>query len=117
MSETISITFEFKIGDVVYYKMSNHDHGSRPVQMIVYEQLAQTCHADTQRLYRVSSVKEWIPEILLSLKEPAMRIRSDESIAEEARMCAIETSFRQEAEDIRWVASRARRAAEKDEQK
>lgn len=86
MSYKMTVEFKFDIGDIVYWRMANHDHGRFPQQMIVYEQLAQRCHADAQQLYRVGGVDKWISETLLSADAPPMRIYSDESIAEELRI-------------------------------
>lgn len=116
MSETLTVEFLFDIGDIVYSRASNHDCVSRPHQHIVLERFAQQCHADTQLLYKLLDWKGLVPEIALSAEEPPMRIRSDESIAEEQRIAALSASFRQKADDTRWESSQARRAAAKDQQ-
>jgi hypothetical protein len=75
MSE-ITVSFEFEIGELVFFRDAAHCHGIRPKRFIIEERFAQQCHGGIQRLYRLHGYPRdsgylGVPEIVLSREEPA----------------------------------------------
>jgi len=89
MSE-ITVNFEFELGDMVYFKSAQHSLGKRPLRFVVYERLAQQCHGGIQRLYKLGTITELVPEILLRNREPEYSKRCDAEIEERFAMMSEE---------------------------
>lgn len=67
---SITVDFEFEIGDLVYFRGASHHAGVRPKQFCVYERLAQECHGGIQRMYRVTGGTDLFPAVLLTKEQP-----------------------------------------------
>ena len=87
MASMITVTFEFEIGELVFFKGTQHTLGCRPKQFCVTERIAQECHGGVQKLYRLSGTDPHLlhPEIVLTREEPAYRPVSVEERADELR--------------------------------
>ena len=87
MASTITVAFEFDIGELVFFSDAQHTRGHRPKQFCVTERLAQECHGGVQKLYRLSGTdpRQMHPEIALTREEPAYRPVSSEQLADELR--------------------------------
>ncbi len=81
------MTFEFDIGELVFFRGAQHTCGCRPKQFCITERLAQECHGGVQKLYRLSGTDphQLHPEIALTRGEPAYRPVSSEQQADELR--------------------------------
>ena len=77
---SITVEFEFEIGDLVFFKGAQHTAGHRPKQFVVYERIAQQCHGGVQKRYRVGGITELVVEPLLVRDEPPYRATTQESI-------------------------------------
>lgn len=76
---SITVDFEFEIGDIVYFKDHDHDATRIPYKYVVFERIAQECHGGVQRLYRlcghgVDMVTMW-PAVVLTKDKPAFEPR------------------------------------------
>lgn len=97
MGKKIEVEFEFEIGDLVFFRSSDHAVGIRPKTFCVYERLAQECHGGIQRLYKLGNVPESIPEVLLCKDEPEYRPMSDSEIEDQCRLTEKLSSVRANA--------------------
>lgn len=81
MASEITVKFEFEIGELVYIKGAQHCEGARPRRFVITERLAQQCHADMQRLYRLEGYDNrgyGVPEVALTREEPLYQNKSNE---------------------------------------
>lgn len=92
MASSITVEFEFEIGDLVYFKAAMHTDGETPNRFVVTERLAQQCHADIQKLYRLDGVERWIPCVALSAEMPAYQRRADDWYAERGDQISTDTA-------------------------
>lgn len=67
---TLTVEFQFEIGDVVYYKNSRHTIDLDPKPHIVVERIAQQCDGGIQTFYKLGTEKDWAPEIVLTKDMP-----------------------------------------------
>ena len=75
MASEVRAMFEFEIGELVFFKGTQHNRSCRPNQFCVTERLAQECHGGIQKMYRLSGTDPHLlhPEIALTREEPAYR--------------------------------------------
>ena len=72
MNSSLTVEFQFEIGDIVYYRSARNDRDSVPRRFLVMERFAQQCHGGTQILYKLDADPHaLIPEVCLSREEPA----------------------------------------------
>jgi hypothetical protein len=87
MASEVTVKFEFEIGELVFIKGAQHSDQARPKQFVIFERIAQQCHADMQRLYRLIGYGEGssfgVPEIALTRVEPPYREKSNTQLLEE----------------------------------
>lgn len=75
---TITVTFKFSVGDLVYFSGATHNVSTVPIQAVITERIAQQCHGGIQQLYKVSSEQGLFSEVSLCLEEPPYRKRCKE---------------------------------------
>lgn len=94
MSVTVTDEFEFRLGELVFFRGASHFAGQRPRQFVVTEQVLQVCHGGQQCCYRLCSLDAIVPEIALSRDEPPYRPKTADALADEARLQAALTESR-----------------------
>ncbi len=75
----IEVEFEFKIGQLVFFRDAQHTRSDRPMMFVIYERLAQQCHGGIQKLYKLSRYDGLFPEVVLTTEEPEYRPLCDEA--------------------------------------
>jgi hypothetical protein len=74
MASTITVAFEFELGELVYGKSARHCMGVRPRPFCILERHAVEYVGGIERLYRLDSFSveciELFPEIALTRVEP-----------------------------------------------
>ena len=88
------VDFAFEIGDVVFFKGSDHANGHRPKTFAIYERVAQQCCGGVQNLYRVHGIEGFTPEAMLTREEPPYRPMSDAELADRVRVIQTEIKAR-----------------------
>ena len=78
--DTITVTFQFAPGDLVYFRAAHHGHGSRPNRFCIETRIAEECHGGIQIMYKLVGSDKCVPELALSATEPAYNPKSDEAI-------------------------------------
>lgn len=81
---SITVKFEFEIGDFVYYRNAMNDRTHSPFRHIVHERIAQECHGGIQRLYRLDGQEEEIPEVVLRSTPPLFEETASEVLEDAA---------------------------------
>lgn len=113
MTSELTVSFVYEIGDIVFFRASQHCAGSRPKPFLITERVAQECHGGVQQLYRMDGRPDLVSEVALSHDEPPYRpmvpAAVDDGIKSEAQAAL--------ARDARWETVRgelkkAREAAE-----
>ena len=74
----IEVEFEFEIGQLVFFKGSQHTRSNRPKMFPIFERHAQECHGGIQKLYKLSFITELVPEVVLTTEEPQYRPACEE---------------------------------------
>lgn len=72
---SITVEFQFEIGDFVYMKSAPHTMESVPNAFVVYERIAQQCHGGVQKHYKLGGRDNMIPETLLTRDRPPYQPR------------------------------------------
>ena len=84
MDNTITVTFQFKPGDLVYFRGAAHHRGQRPARFCIETRMAEQCHGGIQRMYRLVGGDRYVPELALTSTEPGWQSKSDSDIEAEA---------------------------------
>ena len=95
---SITVDYEFEIGDLVYFQTAAHGRGAQPNRFCVQERLAQECCAGVQKQYRLVGRSDWIPEFALTRTKPPYEPQSDESIEDELRFIGEQQKY----QDFLW---------------
>ena len=84
MASTIEVTFEFEIGELVFFRGAQHTMGSRPRQFCIVTRYAQECPNGVQKLYQLDSDgNNFHLEVALTRDEPEYRPVSAGQLKEE----------------------------------
>lgn len=74
MASMIELTLEFEVGELVFFRASQHVQDVRPRQFCIVERFAAEYHHGFQRFYRLATLgDELYPEVALTREEPAYR--------------------------------------------
>lgn len=87
---SITVQFQFEIGDIVYFRQSPNNMDNIPNRFLVTERLAQQCHGGIQMLYRLHDRDALIPEVAIRGDCPPFQPDSDERVAERQRLLRAE---------------------------
>ena len=98
----ITVTFEFEFGDLVFFVHAQHDASCYPTRWPIIERIAQECPAGVQLLYRLVGYKDLVPELALTLEEPAFKTTSQEVINDRIRCDKVRQQAMDKEADDRW---------------
>ena len=106
MASSITVTFEFEIGELVFIKSATHIIGSRPKRFLILERVVQQCHGGIQLMYLLDVPNLPLrPEIALTREEPAYRPVSLEQLMDEGRGAYTRWTSGQERETSKETTS------------
>lgn len=83
---SLTTSFEFDVGEVVFFKGDQHCAGHRPKAFVICGLVARHHRGGVQRFYRVGGVDEDIPGVLLAREEPEYRPMSRAARRERVEM-------------------------------
>ena len=72
---SITVEFRYEIGELVYIRGATNTGSITPNRFVIIERMAQQCHADFQRLYRLVGFRDLVPEIAITRDEPEYQPR------------------------------------------
>lgn len=105
MSNTITVTFEFPIGVLLFIRGSQHTSSHRPIASPVASRFAEECSGGIQCFYRLQGHKDPVSEVVLCREEPPYRptlqAAIDDRISYEEDMA--------KARDERWREDKRKR--------
>lgn len=96
---SITVEFEFEIGDLVYFKHAVHDETNKPRPLMICERIVQECPGGVQLQYKVLGDEYGTClELTLTADEPEYRPYSDAKIDDMLKIA----DRKHEAERKRW---------------
>lgn len=83
MASSITVTFEFEIGELVFVKGAQHIAGYRPKRFCIAERMVREYSGGIREFYKLTLTDcDWVPGIVLTRDEPKYRPMSPAEVAD-----------------------------------
>lgn len=68
--DSVTVSFQFAVGEIVYFRTAQHDHETRPHKFMIVERQMHECSGGMQVAYKLQNSDYLCPEICLTRDRP-----------------------------------------------